>query len=155
MRISWSRSVVLMAGLTSIFLSAASCAQSAFSAERQLFDAANRERRSQGIPALRWDEALAAAAHNHALEMAKRGAVSHQFPGEPNLPTRATQAGAHYRSLAEDVDQGPNAVAIHQHLMASPLHRTNILDSDMDSAGFGIAERDGQWFVTEDFSKSK
>jgi uncharacterized protein YkwD len=155
MRISWFGSAILVAGLTPIFLSAASRAQTASGAERQLFDAANRERRSRGLPALHWDEALAVAAHNHAQEMAKRGTVSHQFPGEPNLPTRARQAGARYSSLAEDVDQGSNAATIHQQLMASPLHRANILDSEMDSAGMGVAERGGQWFAVEDFSKAR
>lgn len=155
MRISWSRSVAFIAGLTWIFLSSASLAQSVSSAERQLFDAANRERRARGLPALRWDESLASAARNHALEMAKRGLVSHQFPGEPNLPSRARQAGARYSWLAENVDQGPNPATIHQRLMASPLHRANILDTDMDSAGIGVAERNGQWFAVEDFSKAR
>jgi len=155
MRISWFGSAVLVACLTPIFLSSASRAQSASGAERQLFDAANRERRSQGLAALHWDEALAVAARSHALEMAKRGAVSHQFAGEPNLPTRARQAGAHYSSLAENVDQGPNAGTIHRDLIASPLHRANILDREMDSAGIGVAERDGQWFAVEDFSKAR
>ncbi|SPE44202.1 exported hypothetical protein [Candidatus Sulfotelmatobacter sp. SbA7] len=155
LRVSWSSSALLIVSLTSIFLSSASRAQSVSSAERQLFDAANRERKGRGIPALRWDEALASAARNHASEMAKRGTVSHQFPGESNLPTRARQASARYSSLAEDVDQGPNMETIHRSLMASPLHRANILDSSMDSAGIGVAERDGQWFAVEDFSKAR
>jgi uncharacterized protein YkwD len=155
MPISCSRSAALIACLTLIFLSSASLAQSVSSPERQLFDAANRERRAQGLPALHWNEALASAARIHAVEMAKRGLVSHQLPGEPNLPTRARQAGAHYSWLAENVDQGPNAATIHQGLMASPLHRANILDTDMDSAGIGVAERAGQWFAVEDFSKAR
>jgi uncharacterized protein YkwD len=155
MSISWSKFAALIACLILIFLSSASLAQSVSSAERQLFDAANRERRARGLPALRWNEALASAARNHAVEMAKRSMASHQFPGEPNLPTRARQAGAHYSWLAENVDQGPNAATIHQHLMASPLHRANILDTDIDSAGIGVVERDRQSFAVEDFSKAE
>jgi hypothetical protein len=56
---------------------------------------------------------------------------------------------------AENVDQGPNPTAIHQSFMKSPQHRANILDTDMDSAGIGIAERNGQIFAVEDFSKAK
>jgi uncharacterized protein YkwD len=138
-----------------IFSLSASRAQSPSSAERQLFDAVNHERKRQALPSLHWDEGLATAARNHALEMAKRGAVSHQFPGEPNLPTRARQAGVRFSSVAEDVDQGPDPRTIHQALMASPPHRANILDGDMDSAGIGAIERNGQWFVVEDFSKSR
>jgi hypothetical protein len=34
------------------------------------------------------------------------------------------------------------------------LHEANILDPDMDSAGIGIAERNGQLFAVEDFSQA-
>jgi len=155
MRISWIRSALVITCVMSTVLSSASSPQNASSTERQLFDAVNRGRTSRGIPTLRWDEALAAAARSHALEMAKRGGVAHQFPGEPNLPTRAQRAGVRYTSLAEDVDQGPNAGAIHQRLMSSPLHRDNILDSSYNSVGIGVAGHDGGWFVVEDFSKAK
>jgi hypothetical protein len=56
---------------------------------------------------------------------------------------------------AENVDEGPNPTAIHQSFMKSPQHRANILDPDMDSAGIGIAERNGQLFAVEDFCKAK
>jgi uncharacterized protein YkwD len=39
--------------------------------------------------------------------------------------------------------------------MKSPQHRANILDSDMDSAGIGIAEHNGQLFAVENFSKER
>jgi hypothetical protein len=39
--------------------------------------------------------------------------------------------------------------------MKSPHPRANILDLDMDSAGIGIAECEGQLFAVEDFSKAK
>jgi uncharacterized protein YkwD len=39
--------------------------------------------------------------------------------------------------------------------MRSPQHRANILDSDMDSVGIGVAERNGQMFAVEDFCKAK
>lgn len=144
-----------MVCLAATFAVSVSRALDASRVERQLFDAVNRERKGRGIPALRWDEALAAAARSHAIEMAKRGTMSHQFPGEPNLPTRARQAGARYGSLAENVDEGSNAETIHQALMSSPSHRANILDTGVDSAGIGVAGRDGQWFAVEDFSKAR
>jgi uncharacterized protein YkwD len=39
--------------------------------------------------------------------------------------------------------------------MKSPAHRTNILDSDMNSIGIGVAQRGGQLFVVEDFANAK
>jgi uncharacterized protein YkwD len=129
--------------------------QQSSDAEQALFNAVNLERKAHGLPSLNSDAALASAARKHAQRMAEQGTVSHQFPGEPNLPSRARAAGAHFTWLSENVDQGPTPPAIHQSFMKSPLHRANILDPDMDSAGIGIAERNGQMFAVEDFSKAK
>lgn len=142
--------------LASLFLCAAGTAQQyPSSGERELFDAANRERRAQGLPSLKWNEALASAAHKHAEQMAQQGSIAHQFPGEASLPARASQAGARFVWLAENVDQAASANGIHQRLMNSPLHRANILDRDMDSVGIGTIMRNGQWFAVEDFCKAK
>jgi uncharacterized protein YkwD len=125
------------------------------SRERELFAAADRARKAQGLPSLKWDEALATAARKHAEQMASHGSAAHQFPGEPSLPGRASQAGARFVWLAENVDQGPSVTSLHESLMKSPLHRANILDRDMDSVGIGIAVRNGQLFVVEDFLKAR
>src|ERR1700723_4125117 len=124
-------------------------------AERELLSAVNQERKAHGLPSLTSDEALANAARKHAQRMAEQGTISHQFPGEPSLPSRAKAAGAHFTWLSENVDEGPNATAIHLSFMKSPQHRANILDGDMDSAGIGVAERNGEMFAGEDFSKAK
>jgi uncharacterized protein YkwD len=39
--------------------------------------------------------------------------------------------------------------------MKSPQHRANILDTDMDTAGIGVAQRNGQLYAAEGFSKAK
>jgi uncharacterized protein YkwD len=57
--------------------------------------------------------------------------------------------------ISENVDEGPNASAIHQGFMKSPQHRANILDTDINSAGIGVAERNGLLYAVEDFSKAK
>jgi uncharacterized protein YkwD len=78
-------------------------------------------------------------------------------PGAPGLAPSETWDLANSASIcgAENMGQGPNPTAIHQSFMKSPQHRANILDPDMDSAGIGIAERNGQLFAVEDFSKAK
>jgi len=129
--------------------------QKTSNAERELFNAVNQERKALGLPSLKSDEALTNAARAHAQRMAEQGTVSHQLPGEPSLASRAKAAGAHFTWLSENVDEGPNTTAIHQSFMKSPQHRANILDGDMDSAGIGVAERNGQMFAVEDFSKAK
>ena len=124
-------------------------------AEQQLFQAINRERAANGLPPLKWDEALATAARQHAEAMAAQKAISHTFPGEPSLPSRATRAGARFSWLSENVAAGPNAENISEQWMQSPNHRANLLDADMDTIGAGAAERNGVVFAVADFSKAK
>ena len=154
MRISSRIAVLVTIFLT--FLSTVAVTQhSLASPERELFDSTNRERRQHGLPALKWNDALAVAARKHASVMAHQQSLSHQFPGEPSLPTRANQAGAHFVWLSENVAQGRNASSIHAEFVKSPKHHANILDTDMNTMGIGIVERKGQLFAVEDFSKAK
>ena len=138
----------------SLILCASAYAQ-AGQAERDLFAAVNQARRAQGLPALRWDESLAAAARQHAAVMANHGTAQHAFAGEPSLSARAKQAGAHFSWLSENVTQGPTAEFIHGQFMNSPNHRANVLDRDMDSIGVGVVERGRQLFAVEDFSQAR
>jgi hypothetical protein len=120
--------------------------------EQTLFQSANRERTAQGLPPLKWDDALAAAAQQHALRLARQNTLSHQFPGEPDLSGRVAQAGAHFSSIAENIAEGPTAENIHEQWMKSPPHRRNLLDPQLDSIGISVAERNRTWFAVEDFS---
>jgi uncharacterized protein YkwD len=124
-------------------------------AEQQLFQAINRERAASGLPPLKWDVALATAARQHAEAMASQRSISHGFPGEPSLPSRAARAGARFSWLSENVAAGPNAENISEQWMESPNHRANLLDADMDTIGAGAAERNGVVFAVADFCKVK
>jgi uncharacterized protein YkwD len=153
MRIMFRLASVLILGLAPLFAAQAQTAAPA--AEQELLAAVNRARGAQGLAALKWNEALAVAAHRHAALMAQHGAAAHGFPGEPALASRVTQAGAHFVWLSENVIQGSSVETIHAEFLRSPNHRANMLDSDMDSIGVGVVERGGQLFVVEDFSKAK
>jgi len=124
-------------------------------AGQQLFQAINRERAANGLPPLKWDDALANAARQHAELMAEQGSLSHGFQGELSLPSRATRAGARFSWLSENVAQGPTAENISAQWMQSSNHRANLLDADMDTIGAGVAERNGVIFAVADFSKAK
>jgi uncharacterized protein YkwD len=146
----------LAAAMATIMLCWSAYSQTPVSrAERELFASVNQARRAQGLPPLRWDDALAAAARRHAEVMAERGSAQHGFEGEPGLSTRVKQAGAHFSWLSENVTQGPTPRFIHSQFMSSPPHRANILDRDMDSIGVGVVERGGQLFVVEDLSQAR
>lgn len=151
------RNIIRMAGLVILALATLPAhAQAGVSlAERQLFTSVNRTRQAQGLPMLKWDDALALAARRHAGMMAQRGEAEHVFSGEPTLPSRATKAGVRFLSLAENVAMGSDVSSIEAEFLKSPNHRANILDTDLDSIGVGIVERSGRSFAVEDFSKAK
>ncbi|MFZ0294184.1 MAG: CAP domain-containing protein [Candidatus Sulfotelmatobacter sp.] len=149
------RIVARMVALFIIALAAFSAAQAQNPAEQELFASVNRARRNAGLPALKWNDALATAAKRHAGVMAQRGEAQHGFAGEPALASRVTQAGTRFVWLSENVALGPRVEAIEAEFFKSPNHRANMLDSDMDSIGVGVVERGGQLFAVEDFSKAK
>lgn len=138
-----------------VFLAISAPAQEYSHAQRQLLAATNREREARGLSPLKWNDALAEAARRHNQVMVEHQTISHQFPGEPSLPTRVTRAGAHFSALAENVAEAPDPTQIHTLWMNSPGHRANILDGDMDSIGIAVAERNGEYYAVEDFSKTK
>jgi hypothetical protein len=117
-----------------------------------LYESANRERAAHGLAPLKWSDTLAGAAHQHAVRMAAQNTLTHQLPGEPGMVDRASQAGARFTTLAENVAEGPNAESVHQGWMNSPPHRANLLNAQLDSIGIAVAERDGVLFAVEDFS---
>ena len=120
--------------------------------ESQLLEAANRDRASAGLRPLQWDVSLAAAARQHAQRMAQANTLSHQFPGEPPVQQRATQAGARFSLIAENVAEGPSAAHLHQQWMNSAPHRANLLDPELNAVGIAVVQSGGTLFAVEDFS---
>src|ERR1700691_1312245 len=120
--------------------------------EQQVMDLANADRAQQGLAPLKWDPALAQAAAEHAQLMAQQPALSHQYPGEPDLVARTAAAGAHFRSIAENVALAPTPQALEQEWMHSAPHRANILNPTMNSIGIGLVRRGGNYYAVEDFA---
>ena len=145
------RVLVAICSLPLTFSSPASHAQAKGPAE-VLFAAANRERVARGLLPLEWSSSLADAARLHAVRMADQNTLSHQLPGEPSPADRASQAGARFSALAENVAEGPTAEDIHRQWMHSAPHRANLLDPHLDSIGIAVAERKGTFYAVEDFS---
>jgi len=144
--LAWSGCALLLAGAIHV------CAQSASDA-RKIFDLTNQDRHEQGLPALHWNDALAAAAQAHAERMAQEGTLSHQYPGEAPLMQRASQTGAHFEAIAENVAMAPDPEGAEQAWMHSTPHRTNILDPKMNALGIGVVERGGSLYAVEDFAE--
>jgi hypothetical protein len=139
--------------LVFLFTTASSAAAQRLSENEQvLFDAANRERAAQSLPALQWDEALAKAARKHANRMAFYNVVKHQLPGEPDLEARLTEAGARFSFIAENIAVASNPETIQAGWMDSPGHRKNILNPRLTAVGIAAVRGTGGLFAVQDFS---
>lgn len=122
--------------------------------EEYLKSAADQERAVLGLPPLRFDAALSAAARRHAALMVEHNSISHQYGGEPDLANRASEAGARFSLITENVAQAPSAILVHTAWMHSEGHRHNLLDPKVDSVGISVISRNGQMFAVEDFART-
>jgi Cysteine-rich secretory protein family len=147
------RSVLMISVLLALAVAPNLFAQSS-AASQTLFTLANQARAAAGLHPLKWDDALAKAAHQHALKMAQMNQLSHQFPGEPPMQDRAKQAGASFSLIAENIAQGPTPEGIHQQWMHSPPHRANLLDPQLNAIGISVVQSGNTLFAVQDFSAS-
>jgi hypothetical protein len=145
--------LIISAALLSLCLASNLCAQSS-AASQTLFTSANQARNAAGLHPLKWDDALAQAAHQHALKMAQMNQLSHQFRGEPPMQDRAKQAGASFSLIAENIAQGPTPEGIHQQWMHSAPHRANLLGPQLNAVGIAVVQSGNILFAVEDFSTS-
>jgi len=65
----------------------------ASSAEQELMDAVNRERKERSLSILKWDDGLAHAASKHAELMAEQKLLLHQLPKSPSWLCARTKRG--------------------------------------------------------------
>lgn len=121
-------------------------------AEARLVVLINQARSAGGVPPLTVDQRLTQAARKHTELMVQQSALSHQFPGEPPLPTRFANEDLPSDHEGENVDFSPDAASAHQALMDSPPHRQNILDPKYNAVGVGVVRSGDNIFVTEDFA---
>jgi Cysteine-rich secretory protein family len=138
--------------LAAVVIMPASSVQAQQPVEQQVMQATNADRAQHGLAPLKWDPALAQAAAQHAQVMAGQPALSHQYPGEPELSARGGAAGAHFHSIAENLAAAPTLQALEQEWMNSPLHRANILDPRMNSIGVAVVQRGPYYYAVEDFA---
>ncbi|HYY70012.1 MAG TPA: CAP domain-containing protein [Terriglobales bacterium] len=143
--------IMLMVGTTAFTQEAAS---ETAAAEQELFRMINRDRTQAGVPELQWNEWLAQAARKHAAEMARRGQLSHQFPGEPAMRDRIAATGLRFNASAENVAFAPDAAQINDEWMRSPGHRANILDPKYNAIGVAVVRSGEELYVVADFAHS-
>lgn len=139
--------------LTTIFLiHGQGFAQNNPESVHELLSLTNQDRAAHGLGPLRWSPELAQAARQHDQQMVQRHVLEHQFHGEPDLPARAGQAGAHFHAVAENIALGPDVPDLERQWMHSPPHRANILDPEMDRIGIALIRVGGEIWAVQDFS---
>lgn len=121
-------------------------------AEQDLFRLTNQARAQAGVPQLEWNEWLAQAARKHAAETARRGQLSHQFPGEPGMRDRIAATGLRFNASAENVAFGPSAAEIQDDWMHSPPHRANLLDGKYNAVGIAVVRQGNTMYAVSDFA---
>ena len=107
----------------------------------------NRERASRGLPLFSRRPDLDQVAAGWSKHLAETGVPAHNDAYFTD-GSRQQHGGL---ALGENVALDAEAQPAHDHLMASPHHRDNILDTRFSAVGLGAAYRDGSWWITEDF----
>lgn len=110
---------------------------------KRTFAEVNERRVDAGLKRLQWDDHLAAAAREHALNMAGRGFFGHEDPELGGPGERLKRRGYIWSMCAENIfqEQGyPNPVekAV-EGWMSSQGHRQNILQPVLTHSGVGVA----------------
>ena len=143
--------------------------------EKAIYRLTNNERKNAGLSALEWNEMLAVIAREHSIDMAKNGFFSHinlrgEGPNEraahygyPIEKTRPNE-GVYMIGIAENigemptgdvigigyVQRGPDSIAEAQvkSWMGSFGHRSNILNSEYDVIGVGVAYDGSLYYIS-------
>ena len=122
------------------------------SEQQQLLTLLNGERVRHGFKEVMWNDQLYMAAVAHAQLMAQRAALSHGFAGEAVLGDRLGITGLRFNLAAENLAAGPTIWDIHNGLMASTVHRSNILEEKYNSVAIAIVFAGGKLYVVQDFA---
>jgi uncharacterized protein YkwD len=125
-------------------------------AEKRLLALLNRDRQAAGIPALVWDDRVAAVSRAHSEEMRATKVVAHISPTTGSAADRTRAAGIKTAVVLENVARAYGVGEAHAGLMNSPGHRANIMSTTATHIGIGVVLGDEvsgrrEMFVTQVF----
>jgi uncharacterized protein YkwD len=106
--------------------------------ERQMAERVNRDRASQGLPPLSYDDRLAEVARVHADDMRTNRFFSHDSPTTGSLDDRLVKAGYGSAVARENLAEAPDVDNAEKGLLESPGHRANIMSPDVTHVGVGV-----------------
>jgi len=126
-------------------------------AEAYALELLQEDRERFGLPALEYDDVLAAVARRHSSEMARTGEIAHVSRTTGTVVDRLQGAGFKASFAAENIARSSTIADAEEGLMRSPGHRAAILSSDATRVGIGIVtssrpETGVVYFITQVFA---
>lgn len=107
----------------------------------ELLQYTNQDRSDNHVSSLRFNPELNQAAQNKADDMVKNNYWAHNSPGGKTPWTFILGSGYQFQQAGENLAYGfDTSASVIQAWMNSPEHRANMLDSNFEEVGFGIAE---------------
>jgi peptidoglycan hydrolase-like protein with peptidoglycan-binding domain len=143
---AFARAAVVTAmcvGSTGVAVLAAAPAHAATSDAFAYLSKLNAERKAHGLPALTLRSDLTSVAQSWAGHMASARLLSHN----PRLTTQVRN----WLAVGENVGAGPTVTSLDLAFMASPAHRSNVLDRTYRDIGIGTVRSNGVLWITVDF----
>lgn len=121
--------------------------------EYQLFDLTNASRVEHGLNPLTWDEHVRKTAREHSDDMAQNAYFSHTNLAGQSPFDRMKEDEIQFLVAGENLAYGQfSSIFAHEGLMNSIGHRENILQTEFEFLGVGVAfNTDSQPYFTENF----
>jgi len=125
------------------------------SATQRVVELTNQRRAEAGLPALRVNPKLTAAAQAHSADQARRDQMTHVGSDGSSAGARIQAQGYRWTAWGENVAAGyADAAGVVAGWMGSSGHRQNILNRNFTEIGVGLAyAADGTPFWTQVFAR--
>lgn len=109
-------------------------------AESEMLNKVNEERRKFGLNELKLESLLIPVARNHAKDMWERKYFAHVSPEGKDVGDRLSESKVDYQIAGENLALAPTTLTAHNGLMNSKGHRENILDKRFNKVGIGVID---------------
>ena len=121
--------------------------------EFQLFDLTNAARVEHGLSILSWDDQVKQTARDHSVDMAQNHYFNHTNLEGQSPFDRMEEDNISFLAAGENLAAGQmSSIFAHEGLMNSLGHRENILQTQFESLGIGVAfDSESKPYFTENF----
>ena len=125
--------------------------------EKELLSHINKERKNRNLTLLIFSTELSRLARRHSQDMADHKNLSHISSSGKTLRERLREEGIYFVKSGENIAFSETFLPdiIHQSLMESPGHRTNIISPEFNQVGIGVINKETQgYYITQNFTFS-